>query len=700
MMAQSTGLPRVLMCPPDCFAVEYVINPWMEGHIGRTDLDTARRQWDGLYHAIAARTDVELIEAGPRLPDMCFAANGGLVIGNRFLCSAFRVPQRRPEETLYSQWFEHHHFEVLRPADDEPFEGEGDALVQPGQALIWAGYGVRSSLDAHRSLTELFGMEVVSLRLVDHRFYHLDTCLYPLPGGRLVYYPAAFDELSLREIAQRIPPSQRIEVSEADALRFTCNSLRLGDVILTNDASPALQRQLNDWGFEVVRCPVDEFLLSGGAVKCLSLLLDQELPSSYGKLPKFESPLSTTRLSLQGHLLDTGMLNRTIDVVTDAGGSCRVEEFHVGERRDQASLATLRVTAPTSERLDDIVSQLITLGARSAAKPEDVQLETVTQAGVAPSSFYATTIYPTDVRVKGKWLRVSGQRMDAVIVVRQESLNPESKTTAACQLIRNLQVGDQVVCGVTGVRVVTPPPRGRATEEFSFMSAGVSTERRVELSVDSLAWEMQRIRARGGKIVVVAGPVVIHTGGSRYLVNLIEKGYVQALLTGNAMPVHDIELNLFGTSLGVDLGSGIGIHGGHTHHLRAINQVRAAGSIEAAVKNGLITGGIMHACVQNQVPYILAGSIRDDGPLPDTIMDLVEAQSAYARAIEGADMILMLSSMLHSIGTGNMTPAGVRLVCVDINPAVVTKLADRGSVESTGIVTDVGLFLNLLAARL
>lgn len=699
-MALSNGLPRVLMCPPDHFAVEYVINPWMEGHIGRTDIDTARRQWDGLHAAIAAHTTVELIEAGPHLPDMCFAANGGLVVGNRFLCSAFRVPQRRPEEAIYSQWFEHHQFEVHRPTDDEPFEGEGDALVHPDQALIWAGYGVRSSLDAHRTLTSLFDMEVVSLRLVDQRFYHLDTCLYPLPGGRLVYYPAAFDELSLREIAQRVPSSQRIEVNEADALRFTCNALRLGDAILANDASPALQRQLNDWGFAVVRCPVDEFLLSGGAVKCLSLLLEQQLPSATAKIAKFESSLSTTRLSLQGHLLDSGMLNRAIDVVTDAGGSCRVEEFQVGERRDQASLATLRVTAPTPERLDDLVGQLITMGARSAAQPQDVQLEAVTQPGVAPSPFYATTIYPTDVRVQGKWVRVMGQRMDGVIVVRGDSTAKDSKPMAICQLIRNLQLGDQVVCGVAGVRVVTPPPRGRSTEEFSFMSAGVSTERRVELSVDSLAWEMQRIRARGGKIVVVAGPVVIHTGGSRYLVNLIEKGYVQALLTGNALPVHDIELNLFGTSLGVDLGRGIGIHGGHTHHLRAINQVRAAGSIEGAVKNGLITGGIMHACVQNRVPYVLAGSIRDDGPLPDTIMDLVEAQSAYARAIDGADMILMLSSMLHSIGTGNMTPAGVRLVCVDINPAVVTKLADRGSVESTGIVTDVGLFLNLLAARL
>jgi lysine-ketoglutarate reductase/saccharopine dehydrogenase-like protein (TIGR00300 family) len=691
------------MCAPDYFAVEYVINPWMEGHIGRTSRDAARRQWDSLYAEISNRTRVELIQPGPRLPDMCFAANAGLVVGRQFICSAFRVNQRRPEEALYSAWFKEHSFDVVRPADDEPFEGEGDALIQPGQPLLWAGYGVRSSLDSHRSLSELLKVEVVSLRLVDQRFYHLDTCLYPLPGQRLVYYPAAFDEMSLREICQRIPAADRIEVSEADALQFTCNALCLGDTIITNHASDGLRRQLLGWGFNVVCCPVDEFMLSGGAVKCLSLLLDQDLGSSLETRPRVESTLCSTRLALQGHLLDSGILNRAIDVVTEGGGSCRIDGFDVGERRDQTSSATLRVTAPNAERLDHLVSGMLAIGAKIAEPATDANLEQVTQAGVAPASFYATTIYPTEIRLQGKWVRVAAQRMDAVIVIQKVTDPARSKEPlmmARCRLIRELQPGDHVVCGVTGVRVITPPPRRETSEAFSFMSMGVSTERRVELSVDALAWEMRRIRSRSGKIVVVAGPVVIHTGGGRYLVKLIEQGYVQVLLTGNALPVHDLELNLFGTSLGVDLGRGIGIHGGHTHHLRAINTVRAAGSIAATVHNGTVTGGVMHACVKHNVPFVIAGSIRDDGPLPDTIMDLVQAQAEYAAAIEGADMILMLSSMLHSIGTGNMTPAGVRLVCIDINPAVVTKLADRGSLESTGIVTDVGLFLNLLAARL
>jgi lysine-ketoglutarate reductase/saccharopine dehydrogenase-like protein (TIGR00300 family) len=285
--------------------------------------------------------------------------------------------------------------------------------------------------------------------------------------------------------------------------------------------------------------------------------------------------------------------------------------------------------------------------------------------------------------------------MDAVIVV-EEGVDG---MMACCTLMRDLQVGDLVVCGTAGVRVNRPVTR-RGEEEFGFMTASVSSERRVELEVEELAWEMRRIRDRGGKIAFVAGPVVIHTGGSRHLQEIIRLGYMQVLLTGNALPVHDIEMNLYGTSLGVDMTHGVGVAGGHRHHLDAINKVRRAGSIAAAVEQGLVTGGVMHACVKHGVKYVLAGSIRDDGPLPDTLMNLVEAQTAYAQAIADVDMIVMLSTMLHAIGTGNMTPAGVRLVCVDISPAVVTKLADRGSIESTGIVTDVGLFLNLLARKL
>jgi lysine-ketoglutarate reductase/saccharopine dehydrogenase-like protein (TIGR00300 family) len=232
------------------------------------------------------------------------------------------------------------------------------------------------------------------------------------------------------------------------------------------------------------------------------------------------------------------------------------------------------------------------------------------------------------------------------------------------------------------------------------MGSGVSSERRVELVVEQIAWELRQIRDQGGKVVVTAGPVVIHTGGGEHLSKLIREGYVQALLGGNAIAVHDIEQAIMGTSLGVDMKRGVSVRGGHRHHLKVINAIRRCGSIAQAVEQGVLTSGIFYECVRNEVPFSLAGSIRDDGPLPDTQMDLIKAQEEYARLIEGADLILMLSSMLHSIGVGNMTPAGVKMVCVDINPAVVTKLSDRGSVESIGVVTDVGLFLSLLVQQL
>jgi lysine-ketoglutarate reductase/saccharopine dehydrogenase-like protein (TIGR00300 family) len=294
--------------------------------------------------------------------------------------------------------------------------------------------------------------------------------------------------------------------------------------------------------------------------------------------------------------------------------------------------------------------------------------------------------------------------MDGALVLRPDVPESTALARVECRLLRDLRAGEQVVVGVEGLRILRPQPAREGREarqaDFSFMAAGVSSERRVELVVEQMAWEWRRIRDRGGKVVVVAGPVVIHTGGGAHLAQLVREGYVQALLGGNAIAVHDVEQALMGTSLGVDLQQGLAVHGGHRHHLKAINTIRRCGSLAAAVEQGVLNQGIIHACVRRGVPFVLAGSIRDDGPLPDTEMDLIRAQAAYAQALEGAEMVLMLSSMLHSIGVGNMTPAGVKLVCVDINPAVVTKLSDRGSLESVGVVTDVGLFLSLLVRQL
>ena len=682
---------RLLVCPPRFYGVAYVINPWMEGNIGRTDGAGAMRQWEAFRLALTDRAALEAVEPVPGLPDMTFAANAGLVLDDLFVPARFRVPQRRPETRHYVEWFRQRGFRVLDLPGQGSFEGEGDALMQPGERLLWGGYGVRTSLDAHRHLADLLGVDVVPLRLVDERFYHLDTCFCPLPGGRIFYYPDAFDTESLERIAARVPPERRFEVTAEDALRFACNAVVTDGALVTNFASAALTERLRGWGQDVVVCPLDQFILAGGAAKCLVLQLDHP---GRGVRARPVSEIRERTVEVQGDLLDTGLMNALLDRITEGGGDFEIEAFRPGLRHDQASLARVRVIAPSPRRLDAILAQMIQAGARVAEDERDARLEAVTQDGVAPADFYSTTIFPTDVRVGGRWIRAAGQRMDAVLVV-EDAAEPR----VACRLIRDLRRGESVVCGVEGVRTEGAHARHGA-DTFGFMTADASSERRVELAVERIAWEMRRVRDRSGKIVVVASPVVIHTGGGPHLARLVAGGYVQALLGGNGLAAHDIEQALFGTSLGVDLKRGLNVEGGHRNHLLAINLMRAHGGIAQAVAAGAVRSGIMYECVRHGVPFALAGSIRDDGPLPDTLVDLLAAQAAYARLIEGADMILMLASMLHSIGVGNMTPAGVRLICVDISPAVVTKLADRGSVESTGIVTDVGLFLNLLAAAL
>jgi len=684
-----------LMCPPRFYRIEYVINTWMEGNIGRTQVDVAVRQWQRLHEVLAARSLLHTVDPVAGLPDMPFAANAGLVLGNTFISARMRFPQRQPEARHFSGWFRGQGYRVVELPGEGTFEGEGDALFQPGAALLWGGYGIRTSLLVHRHLAEILNTEVVPLRLIDERFYHLDTCFCPLPGGRLVYFPAAFDQTSLATIRRRIPAARRFEIGPQDAIGFACNAVVVGTTFITNSASDELRRQLSAWGFDVVHCPLEEFILAGGAAKCLALRLTHDVPNQIAHATRVTPTVCDQLIEVQGHLLDAGLMSTLFDSITGVGGSFEVEKFQPGFRHDQQSWARVRVVAPSRQRLDELLSRLLPLGARLVEPERDATLEAVTRAGLAPPEFYSTTIFPTDVRLNGSWVRAEGQRMDAVLVAEKSPAG----FTVRCTLLRDLQAGDHVVCGRDGVRIHCPRIAG-APEPFEFMASGVSSERRVALAVREIARDMRRVRAHGGRVVVVAGPVVIHTGGGAHLARLIHGGFVQALLGGNGLAAHDIEQAVFGTSLGVDLQTGINVLGGHRHHLRAINLVRAQGSIASAVAHGVLRSGVMYECVRHGVPFALAGSIRDDGPLPDTMMDLIVAQREYARLVANADMILMLSSMLHSIGVGNMTPAGVRLICVDISPAVVTKLADRGSIESTGVVTDVGLFLNLLDTAL
>jgi lysine-ketoglutarate reductase/saccharopine dehydrogenase-like protein (TIGR00300 family) len=685
---------RILMCSPDHYDVDYVINPWMEGNVHRSSRDRAAFQWEGLYQILKDLAAIDLVEPQKGWPDMVFTANAGLVIGDKVVLSRFFHKERQGEEPFFKAWFEAQGYAVFELPKELPFEGAGDALLDREGRWLWAGYGFRSELDSHPYLAKWLDIEVLSLRLMDNRFYHLDTCFCPLQDGYLLYYPAAFDSYSNRLIEMRVPAHKRIAIDESDAITFSCNTVNVDRTVVMNKASDALKLKLEACGFTVIETPLTEFLKAGGAAKCLTLRVTEPLAPLHTESVGVES----RTIELSGHLLDSGIVNRALDIVTEGGGSFQVLDFKLGVQKQSTSQAKIRISAPFHDVMSSIMSQLIDMG---AVLPDvevcDAILSPVIQAGVAPDDFYVSTIYPTEVRVDGEWILCDRQRMDGAIAVKIEA----GKHTATCKLLRDLEIGESVIVGVDGIRTAhKKEPRENLQKEFSFMGAGVSSERRVELIVEQIAWELRQIRDRGGKVVVSGGPVIVHTGAAPHLAYLIREGYVQSLLGGNAIAVHDIEQSTLGTSLGVDLQRGISVRGGHRHHLKVINMVRRYGSIKKAVEAGEIPSGVMYECVTHNIPFVLAGSIRDDGPLPDTEMDLIKAQQKYAEQIRGADMILMLSSMLHSIGVGNMTPAGVKMVCVDINPAVVTKLSDRGSVESVGVVTDVGLFLSLLVQQL
>jgi lysine-ketoglutarate reductase/saccharopine dehydrogenase-like protein (TIGR00300 family) len=392
----------------------------------------------------------------------------------------------------------------------------------------------------------------------------------------------------------------------------------------------------------------------------------------------------------EGHLIDSQILNVVFDTVVKNSASFDVLKFDIGRSNDQPSSISMRISAPSEPVLERVLEELVALGCR-LADPQDAQLREADRDGCVPDDFYSTTNHRTLVRRKGQWLQVERQRMDAVIVIEQEHV--------VCRKLRDVRRGDRVVCGVGGVRVM-PEFQERDRHGFAFMATEVSSERRVEVGVSRIASMMEDVKSAGGRIAVVAGPVVVHTGGSAYFQELIRAGFVQVLLSGNALAVHDVEQSLFGTSLGVDLDTGKAIEGGHRHHMRAINAICKAGGLKAAVDQGVLQSGVMYECIRHNVDYVLAGSIRDDGPLPDTLMDLRVAQDRYAAALENVGLVLALSTMLHGIGVGNMLPSWVKMVSVDINPAVVTKLADRGSSQTMGVVTDVGLFLHRLAQRL
>ena len=406
--------------------------------------------------------------------------------------------------------------------------------------------------------------------------------------------------------------------------------------------------------------------------------------------------MSVSRVvELEGHIIDSGMMQAAFGIVMDHGGSFDVEEFVVGRQKDEESYARMVVTAETREDLQQIVHELHQHGA-NPADPEDARLEAAPADQVVPHGFYSTTNHPTQVRYDGEWVEVENIEMDCAVVVESD----DGQVRAYTKVLNAVEEGDRIVTGNAGIRV-QPPERPRGREgAFGFMQGGISSERPSESTIQQIAEAIAETKADGGTILVVAGPALIHSGAREDLAKLVEAGYVDALSIGNGFAVHDIERDLYGTSLGVNTETLDHARHGHKHHIYAISEIIRAGGIEQAVADGRLESGVMYQCVENDVPYVIAGSIRDDGPLPETITDAVEAQNAIRQQAHEADMVLMLSTLLHSVAVGNCLPSTTRVVCVDINPATVTQLLDRGSAQAVGMVTDVGTFVPILAEKL
>jgi lysine-ketoglutarate reductase/saccharopine dehydrogenase-like protein (TIGR00300 family) len=396
----------------------------------------------------------------------------------------------------------------------------------------------------------------------------------------------------------------------------------------------------------------------------------------------------TEVIELRGHIIDSWTLPRAWDVIMDRGGNFTVQEMRIGIHKTEPSYARLQVEAPDAQTLELILSELQQFGVE-LVNGEDAQTVVVEQKGVLPANFYSTTNLPTQVRLHGQWVGVEDIEMDVAVVI------DVAHKRAFTRPMHDVQIGDCVVVGHGGIRV-HPFERERERESFAFMQSSVSTEKVKVLAIHEIARQMKETKATGGKILFVLGPAVIHTGAGKYVAELIRRDYVDVIFGGNAIITHDIESALFGTSLGVNLLTGEQVEGGHRNHLRAINTIRALGSVEKAVASGLLKEGITYEAQKRGVKMVLAGSIRDDGPMPGVISDMQEAQKEMRAALPGVQMAIMVASMLHAIATGNLLPASVRTVVVDINPQVVTKLADRGSFQAAGLITDAELFLREL----
>lgn len=409
--------------------------------------------------------------------------------------------------------------------------------------------------------------------------------------------------------------------------------------------------------------------------------------------PTNAGPEFLEEVEIAGHIIDSLILPKVLDTITAGGGTFRIKKIAIGQGRHDPSYALVEVRANSADLLAQILGQISDHGAVPTTT-QDCRTIAADLDGAFPEGFYSTTNQETEVRLSGEWIKVVDQEMDCGIVI------DSAQSLARCVPMIEIQKGMHVVVGHAGVRVI-PLHRGEVHgHDFSFMSSGVSTEKPKGALVREIARQLVANKRNGGKTLVVGGPAIVHTGSGPILCELIRRGYVHKLFAGNALATHDIEQSLYGTSLGVHLEDASIADAGHEHHLRAINTIRRCGSIRQAVEKGVLKSGIMHACVEHHVDFLLAGSIRDDGPLPDVITDVLEAQNQMRAKIKDVTYCLMIATMLHSVAVGNLLPAWIPVVCIDINPSTVIKLSDRGSFQTVGLVTDVEPFLRALTQEI
>jgi lysine-ketoglutarate reductase/saccharopine dehydrogenase-like protein (TIGR00300 family) len=397
-------------------------------------------------------------------------------------------------------------------------------------------------------------------------------------------------------------------------------------------------------------------------------------------------------IELRGHIIDSLILPKVLDQILTHGANFKIGEIKIGERRADQSFARIEVSAETSESLDELMLRLRQHGAEVIERA-NVQLASAPANGVFPRDFYVTTNQQTFVRFDGKEIEVQSAMINSAIAVDRK------KSSARAVKFFDVNKGDEIVVGHQGVRVVPVQRSTTHTDLFQFINAIIDADEPKSAIIRELSEELRRVHAGKGKIAIVAGPAIVRTGAGQHLVRLIESRYVDRLFAGNSFAAYDVERALFGTSLGISPDLAFA-RGGHENHLRAINTIREAGGISAAVHQKILTRGVMHACVCRNVDIVLTGAIRDEGPIPGVTTDIIEAQKVMRKKLADVTHVMLLATIQHSLAVASMLAPTVKTVCVDIDPSAVEKAVEHQPLQSIGLVTDVEPFLRELANSL